>query len=344
MRRISSRQNPVVARFRELARDPREGRWRSLLEGEHLVAEALASGVPIDTSRSPNGGSERGCGSSAERVESAGGEALRVSDPVMAALSPAGNHRVSSRSAGSRQSSLDDALRTAPQLLVCPGAASRMPATSARSCAPPTAAAPPASSRRTAPPIRSDGRRCAARWAARSVPVACASAARGDARISCKRQRSTIVATVPRGGTPLPDADCAGRLRSCLAGGRGSARSDRRGRRQRAHDPDAPAGRVAQRRHRGGADTLRSCAQQRSEPTLMSLFDEPRRPSRPRSSIDAARRAHAAAHARRVSSARNAVAPGRPLRQAIEQTACSRSSCGARPAPAKRRSRASSPP
>ena len=47
MRRISSRSNPIVTRFREVAR----GRGPSdliLLDGEHLVDEALMSGVAID--------------------------------------------------------------------------------------------------------------------------------------------------------------------------------------------------------------------------------------------------------------------------------------------------------
>src|SRR5688572_17242965 len=46
MERISSRQNPLVKRFREIGRgDSRE--WM-LLDGEHLIDEALASGVRLD--------------------------------------------------------------------------------------------------------------------------------------------------------------------------------------------------------------------------------------------------------------------------------------------------------
>ena len=47
MDRISSRQNPLVKRFRDAAREPgRDG--IVLLDGEHLLDEALAAGVPID--------------------------------------------------------------------------------------------------------------------------------------------------------------------------------------------------------------------------------------------------------------------------------------------------------
>ena len=44
MKRITSRQNPLVARFRSVARGDEPG---ILLEGPHLIAEALAAGVGI---------------------------------------------------------------------------------------------------------------------------------------------------------------------------------------------------------------------------------------------------------------------------------------------------------
>jgi len=47
--KLTSRQHPIVKRFRQLAsgRDD-DGRW-VLLDGEHLIADALAAGVRIDT-------------------------------------------------------------------------------------------------------------------------------------------------------------------------------------------------------------------------------------------------------------------------------------------------------
>ena len=47
MERISSRQNPIVRRFRELAH-ARSSSGAALLDGAHLLQEALASHVPVE--------------------------------------------------------------------------------------------------------------------------------------------------------------------------------------------------------------------------------------------------------------------------------------------------------
>lgn len=47
MERITSRHNPIVAAFRDVARG-RSDDDRALLDGVHLVREAVASGVPLD--------------------------------------------------------------------------------------------------------------------------------------------------------------------------------------------------------------------------------------------------------------------------------------------------------
>jgi RNA methyltransferase, TrmH family len=118
MRRVSSRQNPVVARFRELARRRGAGD-RVLLEGEHLVTEALASGIAIDTVAIAERRLETAAAARlAERVERAGGDALRVSDPVMAALSPTREPSGIVAIARLAPSSLDDTVGASPQLLV----------------------------------------------------------------------------------------------------------------------------------------------------------------------------------------------------------------------------------
>lgn len=90
MRRITSRQNPLVARYRAVARG--EVADLVLLDGVHLVAEALAAGIPI-----------RGAAVAIEDAVGSANEALRVllgrlndtrvdlvdaPAPVMAALSP----------------------------------------------------------------------------------------------------------------------------------------------------------------------------------------------------------------------------------------------------------------
>src|SRR3990167_7763222 len=48
MKTISSRQNPVVQAFRQLARTPDPGGARLLLDGVHLVRDARAAGVEIE--------------------------------------------------------------------------------------------------------------------------------------------------------------------------------------------------------------------------------------------------------------------------------------------------------
>jgi hypothetical protein len=46
---ISSRQNPVVRTFRELARQSDANGARLLLDGAHLIREAMAAGLEFET-------------------------------------------------------------------------------------------------------------------------------------------------------------------------------------------------------------------------------------------------------------------------------------------------------
>jgi TrmH family RNA methyltransferase len=57
MQRITSRQNPLVARFREVARG--ETPELMLLDGTHLVSEALAAGIPLRQAVVSSGALER---------------------------------------------------------------------------------------------------------------------------------------------------------------------------------------------------------------------------------------------------------------------------------------------
>jgi RNA methyltransferase, TrmH family len=85
MRRIASRRNAIVSRYREAARGDADGVM--LLDGIHLVQEALAAGITI-----------REAAFSAEaidddrdlaaRLDAAGVETTAVTAPVLAALSP----------------------------------------------------------------------------------------------------------------------------------------------------------------------------------------------------------------------------------------------------------------
>jgi TrmH family RNA methyltransferase len=87
MERIASRQNPLVRRFRELARTA-DSSGAALLDGAHLLQEALRSHVPIelvaiaDRVTSPEGRAL------AEEAQRAGARVLHVPDQVLAAMSP----------------------------------------------------------------------------------------------------------------------------------------------------------------------------------------------------------------------------------------------------------------
>lgn len=97
MERVSSRQNAIVKRFRELARG-RDGRAAAagrapeiLLDGDHLVQEALSAGVAIDLAAF----SERQMLDAASalpglatEIRRRGGRPVLVTDQVLAAVSP----------------------------------------------------------------------------------------------------------------------------------------------------------------------------------------------------------------------------------------------------------------
>jgi RNA methyltransferase, TrmH family len=89
MRSITSRQNPVVARFRTLADTADQTGARILLDGIHLVREAKESGstfeiVAISSSRSANSEEAQ----VAEALQRAGVEVVQAPDAVFDAMSP----------------------------------------------------------------------------------------------------------------------------------------------------------------------------------------------------------------------------------------------------------------
>jgi RNA methyltransferase, TrmH family len=113
MERIASRQNPVVKRFRELARAPGTD-GRVLLDGEHLVEEALASGVPLDLVALGDGRAPK----LAQRIQAAGLAAIEVSGQVLTAISPVREPSGVVAIARCRRATLDEALSGQPQLVL----------------------------------------------------------------------------------------------------------------------------------------------------------------------------------------------------------------------------------
>jgi len=119
MRRISSRQNPLVARFRELARARGSGS-EILLDGEHLVEEAVDAGVRLETVAF----AERVLDSRADhdnliaRLERAGAQLVRVPEQVLTAMSPARQPSGIVAIARVHAFSLDDVLNAQPPLIL----------------------------------------------------------------------------------------------------------------------------------------------------------------------------------------------------------------------------------
>src|SRR3970040_307207 len=87
MERISSRHNPLVKRFRDLARAGRADDTL-LLDGQHLVEEALASDVPIEVAAFAEEQAEGRLLTLAAKTRRAGAKTIAVTDQVLAALSP----------------------------------------------------------------------------------------------------------------------------------------------------------------------------------------------------------------------------------------------------------------
>jgi TrmH family RNA methyltransferase len=90
MKTISSRQNPIVRAYRELASEPDAGDARVLLDGVHLVRDAHAAAltfesVAIAASRLASQTEE---GDVARALESAGAPVVTVTDAVFEAMSP----------------------------------------------------------------------------------------------------------------------------------------------------------------------------------------------------------------------------------------------------------------
>jgi len=102
MERITSRQNAIVKRFRELARTSRGGPRAThataaghaaevLLDGEHLVQEALACDIPIEVAAFSDkqlANALSPVSRLARDVKKRGGRVMTVGDQVLAAISP----------------------------------------------------------------------------------------------------------------------------------------------------------------------------------------------------------------------------------------------------------------
>ena len=111
--RISSRQNALVKRFRDVARG--EDPDRMLLDGDHLLREAIGSGIRIEAAAF----ADRVDGIELMRgAERGGADVVRVSDQVLTAMSPVREPSGVVAVAVKPALSLDDVLAKSPALVV----------------------------------------------------------------------------------------------------------------------------------------------------------------------------------------------------------------------------------
>jgi RNA methyltransferase, TrmH family len=222
MERITSRHNPIVKRFRELSRAHGAGRDAEvLLDGAHLVHEALAAGVTVEMAAFADRQLRAGeTADIAAAVTRGGGRVISVSDQVLAAMSPVQHPSgvvAIGRAPGSR---LDAVFAPAPQLIAVlagvqdPGNVGAIVRTAAASAATGVVAI-----EGSANPFGWKALRGAMGGTFR-LPVA----ARGsllDVVATARERGVRLIAAVPHDGRPLPRTD----LRSpaaLLLGGEGA--------------------------------------------------------------------------------------------------------------------------
>jgi RNA methyltransferase, TrmH family len=219
--RISSRHNPLVQRFRGLARGtgtPGDDAMM-LLDGQHLVEEALASGVTIDTIAFAERHLPGRLETLAARAAAGGVRRVVVTDQVLAAISPvqqpSGVVAIGTR----RTAALDDVFAKGPQLILLlaeiqdPGNVGAIIRT-AEACGA-TGLVP---SEATADPLGWKALRGGMGSTFR-LPVAARQPLEEVAR-RAKNAGVRVLSAVPRGGTPLPDCDLRGPS-AILLGGEG---------------------------------------------------------------------------------------------------------------------------
>jgi RNA methyltransferase, TrmH family len=112
MERITSRQNALVRQFRDVAQG--DVADRMLLDGEHLIAEAIESGVAIEIVAF----AERLATGPVARRLPGGTRKVIVSDAVLDAMSPVQSPSGAVAIALRRSSDLDDVFARAPQLIL----------------------------------------------------------------------------------------------------------------------------------------------------------------------------------------------------------------------------------
>jgi len=208
MRHISSRHNSIVTRFRDLAR-ARGSDGSVLLDGEHLVEEALASGVPLDTVAFVERRVDGLADGLVARVERAGAQTVRVPEAVLAAMSPVRQPSGIVAIARATPASLDDTLAHPPQLvLVLAGVQDAGNVGAILRAADGCGATGIITTEGTADPFGWKALRGAMGSTFR-LPIAVRQPLLTSVQ-SVRRRHIALLATVPRAGKPLHECDLSG--------------------------------------------------------------------------------------------------------------------------------------
>jgi TrmH family RNA methyltransferase len=206
--RITSRHNPIVARYRAVAHGDLDGVL--LLDGAHLVHDAIAAGLEIEHAAVDVNASERGeIARLMESLRAARADVATVTAPVMAALSPVRSSSAIVAIASRPSRDLDDLYNrtrnTAPLVVIACDVQDPGNLGAIVRVAEAGGASGVIASGASADPFGWKALRGSMGSALR-LPVhrvADPAAAAADAR----RHRCRIVATVPRGGRSIFDVD-----------------------------------------------------------------------------------------------------------------------------------------
>jgi len=221
---VTSRNNSLVKRFREAARRERRDDV-VLLDGEHLLVEAIRSQVPLEVVAFAADAAGERLATLAERCVRTGVRVVAVPDTLLPVISPVRQPSGVVALAKLTAASLEGALSAQPPQLSMmldhvqdPGNVGAI-IRAAEACGATAVVAGPG----TADPFGWKALRGSMGSAFR-LPVASA----GDtaAAIDAARQAGLqVFATVPRGGTPLAAADLRGPA-AIIVGGEGAGLSD----------------------------------------------------------------------------------------------------------------------
>jgi TrmH family RNA methyltransferase len=216
MKRLSSRQNPIVARFRAAVHN--EDRESILLDGPHLVSEAIAARIRIEHAVvSADGMARPEVAALVDNLERLGTPVSEATSAVLAAVSPVRSPSpivaLAARPAQADVFDGADVLVAIACGVQDPGNVGAIIRVAEAASATGFMAAGP-----TADPFAWKALRGSMGSALR-LPIAME--ADEPAAVAAARKRGcTVVAAVPRGGTPLFEADLTGPI-AVLVGGEG---------------------------------------------------------------------------------------------------------------------------